>query len=1059
MNSSRRAIAGGVTIETVSPQELFQVIADATSENPLLVQQSSKRLKEMVDMFGTFDALHEIASQKHLSLYIRQQAIIQFKNAALGHWKARKLLSDEQKERIRSRCLSFIDEDDETVSDSSQKMPTPLISPVLIFLPNGTLYHSFEFKLTPWRPNLVTDLMSVIDSNLKMRHSSAEDNAQNTLVLRRSLQLLNAVLKEFASIKMPSGMKIMAEVIIDDALMNGVFKIVYVQLAEQLHLILYNYYSSMSATFSSLDGNLQNIESTQVYNNILLAHLIFKSLVKIAVWLWNKIDKLPKSEVEKNAIWLQELFQSSALQLQSLAGMRHSITLNFIQSGQQEFLRSSKSIGVLTRHIRLFGKFFRRLQQLSHARFVELPMCADLIFFYWSQVVDATNGPRECVADSDNAVYPVRFLVQGMVLFKESLAQWVPTRRDGTASKNALSREFVENAVKALITRFMTLNPSDLESWMNDPEEWVNLEDHETDQWEYEIRPCSERVLVQLSNQFGEVVTPLLSATLNGVAAHAPSDLGSIVQKEALYCAIGRCAQRLKDVIPFGDWLNQTLYTEARSVNPIYPIIKRRIAWLIGKWVSESCYTPKDRKVWEILVHLLQDHGSGTDTVVRLTAAVAVRECVDTIDFDPHVLEPFLPTIVSELVSLMGEADTMESKRRIDNTLNSVIEQSGDKIIPLINTITAPLPQLWTTARDDWLFKGSLLVTVTRLVESVKAESTPLGGIVVPLVRESISPGAISHLDEDGLNLWLSSLRNTMTISSVNGAPALAELFPRALELLATNLDLLGKVMNIVESYLVLDATAILQVHGTDLFCALLAGLKSDAVTINIKDMIVTLSLLCQNSPISLWAGPMYNSGLFAYLITTLVEGECGTVLLTEYVYLFARIVLADRTVFLQLMNGTANATGLTEKYLFDGLLDQWWSKFDSMSEPRNRKLVAMGIAALVSTGRPEVLERLPTEIFNLWLDVFGEIKELQLGKEKQTWEHYYQGSEGTPEYERRKAIYDKDPVRIAPLGSFVANSLREAEAICGPAQFHSNYLAKADPTVLKQIQDEVAKT
>ena len=52
----------------------------------------------------------------------------------------------------------------------------------------------------------------------------------------------------------------------------------------------------------------------------------------------------------------------------------------------------------------------------------------------------------------------------------------------------ALSREFVESAVKALITRFMPLNPSDLENWMNDPEEWVNLEDQENDQWEYEIR-------------------------------------------------------------------------------------------------------------------------------------------------------------------------------------------------------------------------------------------------------------------------------------------------------------------------------------------------------------------------------------------------------------------------------------------------------------------------------------------------------------------------------------------------------------------------------------------
>lgn len=53
-------------------------------------------------------------------------------------------------------------------------------------------------------------------------------------------------------------------------------------------------------------------------------------------------------------------------------------------------------------------------------------------------------------------------------------------------------------------------------------------------------------------------------------------------------------------------------------------------------------------------------------------------------------------------------------------------------------------------------------------------------------------------------------------------------------------------------------------------------------------------------------------------------------------------------------------------------------NKFDNMSEPRHRKLTAMGIACLVSTARPEVLQRLPGEIFNLWLDVFGELREVE---------------------------------------------------------------------------------
>ena len=51
-----------------------------------------------------------------------------------------------------------------------------------------------------------------------------------------------------------------------------------------------------------------------------------------------------------------------------------------------------------------------------------------------------------------------------------------------------LTQQFVEDAVKILVTRFIPLNPSDLEDWMADPEEWVNAEEKENEQWEYELR-------------------------------------------------------------------------------------------------------------------------------------------------------------------------------------------------------------------------------------------------------------------------------------------------------------------------------------------------------------------------------------------------------------------------------------------------------------------------------------------------------------------------------------------------------------------------------------------
>ena len=46
----------------------------------------------------------------------------------------------------------------------------------------------------------------------------------------------------------------------------------------------------------------------------------------------------------------------------------------------------------------------------------------------------------------------------------------------------------METAVTFLVTRFMPLNPKDLEGWMANPEEWVNTEDKDDEQWQFEIR-------------------------------------------------------------------------------------------------------------------------------------------------------------------------------------------------------------------------------------------------------------------------------------------------------------------------------------------------------------------------------------------------------------------------------------------------------------------------------------------------------------------------------------------------------------------------------------------
>ena len=91
------------------------------------------------------------------------------------------------------------------------------------------------------------------------------------------------------------------------------------------------------------------------------------------------------------------MFQNSAVQVKALTSMRQSMVLSMLPNDptNQDLHRV---ISVLTRHIRLFGKFFRRIQQLSHERFVLLPTSGDLIMFYWTQVVESTTYPESFVA-------------------------------------------------------------------------------------------------------------------------------------------------------------------------------------------------------------------------------------------------------------------------------------------------------------------------------------------------------------------------------------------------------------------------------------------------------------------------------------------------------------------------------------------------------------------------------------------------------------------------------------------------------------------------------------
>ncbi|KAF7790859.1 hypothetical protein EIP86_001817 [Pleurotus ostreatoroseus] len=1013
-----------------SPEEVYNVICAAASQDPAQIKASSERLKQLLEMAGTFDALSEIAATRTLPLPVRQQSIIQLKNSSLNHWRSRKLLDQEQRQRIRTRCLALLDEPDDVIAECNE---------VII----GKVARQ-EYP-NAW-PGLLEDLFKLIHAQMTARYGADISHPPSVIPLRRALEVLNQILKEFTSMKMLGGVNTTCSIV------------------EQYHMPLQQYYATASASLLTLGPAA--LSSPQHAENILVAHLIFKCLVKVTVWLWPRIIK-NNNDFGKLSPWLVV-----------------ALVTGTIPAPVGDAARVAElSMRTLTRHVLLFAKFFRRLQQLDASRFVLLPSSGELILWYWNKVVEATGGPAEYI----QAVFPTRFLVLSMVLFKESLSQWTPERKDGKqnaqgknnltsvaipSSRNpastsaVLPQDIVEQAIRLLVLRFIPLKPADLEGWETDPEDWVNHEEQDNDMWEYEIRPCAERVLMVITHQYPSYVVPLLFNVFKEVVSKPATDLQSILVREAVYCAIGRTCIRMRDVIPFDEWLSTTLIAEARETNPQYPLIKRRIAWLVGKWIASDCASPNNPHVWDLLVWLLKDRGQGTDAVVRLTAAVALKEAIDTLAFELDPFVPYLPIVVEELVRLRSEADTMEIKRRVCTSLNVVIERADVKIVEYMNLITQPLPQLWADAGDNWLFKGALLESMTKLVEASKEQSTILSRYIVALVQESFTPAATAQLDEDGLILWRAALRHTTTLDGIGSDPGLGTLTPLALRLLETNLDLLGKVVGIVKSYVVLDAPRLLQdkQYSTDLFAALKTGMQQ-AMPINVKDMAVVLGLVIQLAPSSLWGEPMHNSGLFSYLIKTLEDDKIQTSVLTEYVLVIARLAAADNRMFLQLMAAAPQIAQMPETQLWEGVLTQWWNRFDNMSEPRQRKVTAMGMASLVATGRHEVLDRLSSDISTMWLDVFAELREATTSDENPSlvlyWDKptdsYFDGSEGTAEYNRMKAIYENDMVRTTLLTSYVAQCLQQAEVACGGAAvLQAKYLAKADEVVLSELQKEL---
>ncbi|BGP28678.1 hypothetical protein JCM10296v2_000414 [Rhodotorula toruloides] len=984
-----------------SSDEVFQALAHALSPDQMHRQHSLDLLQRWATMPGYYSFLVGVFAQREgVPREIRLQAAVQFKNGLDKYWRkgAPKYVHSSPDGISAEEKDSIRPQLLEMVDERDHVLAVAVASSIAKVA--GYDYDQ-DWKILPHA------LLSSLQTGL-----SHPDRATGRLVLARTLLFLHAVIKALSAKRMPRGRANMMR------LAEMLFSPVR-QLHEQVLQQAVQRLQAEGLAASANDAGVpEEIESAMLASKTLQYLLLYGCT---------------ESHMAAEA---RDFFTTSLSTFQSLLTLR----LTLLQSSQT--VSASPRLTYLTRHVIKFGNMYRTLLRDSPGRFADMGVSDRILELYYQVVLGAVANVRNNVSDDVTALYPTRLVVQALLLVKSLLGDW-----DGRAPLDP-PEGFVEQFTDLLVKQLLPLRQDDLEKWQEDPEEWMNEE--EMERWEFDLRPCAENVLKALASVQREKVGPILVQLLQSVAN--PQTMDELLLKEAVYTAVGRSPSEFEPYIPFEDWLRNTLAAECAGTDPTYRIIRRRVAWLLGQWVGEDIAGSSRPQIYSLLVHLLSRNES-TDTAIRLTAARSLAKC-DTWDFDRTVFVPLLPKAIEEIVQLLSEVSLTDSKMRLNETLGVVIDRVGPEIAPYAEQLAVILTQLWQAA-DENHFQASVLVTFTKLAEALDAGSQVLQSQACPIIRYSVDPSQPAHvyLNEDGLELWQILLRRSSSLSA-----EMLGLLPILVTLLGTGMDILPRCLLILESYLLLDAAAVLSLCANEVFAAvqdLLDGLKLEAV----KVILHALNTVFQLAPPAMWAGPLDASGCFAAFVKTISANDHSALIVSKYLCSISRIVLASPEAFHTLVAATASRLNATPDQILELVMTQFIERLDNLSQGAQRKLVAVTLAHLVATVNPVILGRM-ADLVSLWSSVLAQTEESESGDaDLYHYEDYQSDVEQdwteTLETQRRQEMQKRDPIRASNLKMVIRQKLGEAQSLNGGEEaFRQQWLdpSKVDPLFVEDL-------
>ncbi|KAJ4363912.1 hypothetical protein N0V83_009364 [Neocucurbitaria cava] len=1015
---------------------LYHVLRSASSADPTQVQTGTKQLQEWEKAQGFYPKLQSVFLDKSLPIEVRYLAIIQLKNGIDKYWRktATNAVNKEDKATIRARLLeSAINEADHRLALQNALVVAKIVR--------------FEYP-NDW-PDLFQQLLQIL-------RASTDPNAYR-LQLPRALVVLLYIVKELST----------GRLLRTRQNLQGV--------APEVFNVLGNIYVNKVQSWQTFfrrggDDEAGAIESIE---NSLLAIKIIRRLV-IAGY------DFPAREKDVQEFW-------------TLTRTHFGEFLAF--SGDSQLAEPVQRS--VEKHLMQLSKLHLNMATTHPAAFVLLPDSLSLVRDYWilvanlgetwgSKSIESAKIGTDGDAEDDTPILERLGLKSLLIIracvkmvfyptqtfrYKQPQEKDEKTQATQMVKSQLLTDDLVREMVSALVTRFFVFRPSDLRMWEEEPDEWEKMDEGAED-WEFAIRPCAEKLFLDLAKNFKDLIVQPLLQVFYTVATPDNED---ILFKDSVYTAIGLAADILHDQLDFDSFVTNTLVAEAGKQKPGYNIIRRRIAIIIAQWISIKMAKDKKPIVYQIYQHLLDKSDPLNDQVVRVTAGRKFKDVADEWEFQADTFLPYAPIMLDRLMALVQEVELPETKMALLNTISVIVERLEHHITPYANSIISLLPPLWEQSGEEHLMKQAILTILARLTNAMKADSRSFHVSFLPIIQSAIEPGSDTqvYLLEDALDLWASIVAQTPSAPEPT-PPELLNLLQYLLPLFAMDNDTLRKAIEITEAYLLLAPTAALADNFRpailQALAELLGNLKPEAngiMTHLVQCIIRGAEGVGGENAVKVVTSDLISTGFLAKVL----EGLHGAwthhqshgpykempsravdgVVETDYFTVLARIGLASPTVLLEALS-SVGSEGL-EKTL-DWLLEEWFSHIENIGDTPNKKLMTLVLTRFLETGQPWALGRLQN-LFVAWTDVLGELLD---GMDDRTqdslyWppEPYHPTEPEAPEDIRKRELIYSDPVHRLNLVTFVREHLQQAiQAVGGEQRFQEDWLSRVDKDVLK---------